>query len=68
MEDDTTNDLLCKTCGWTVNMVCPECPKGCGCETRCTGWRHHEYVNEDDLVDGNVCDECGASDGYGCNC
>lgn len=42
---------LCDICGWTIGMVCPECP-GCGCYTgRCTGWRHSEYAHDDDFED-----------------
>jgi hypothetical protein len=47
--DDPANQLLCGTCGWTLGMICPECAKGCGCETSCTGWRHAEYAGDDDL-------------------
>jgi hypothetical protein len=35
--------VLCETCGWSLAMICPECPRGCGCETDCTGWRHRDY-------------------------
>lgn len=45
---DPANRLLCAKCMWTVGMVCPECPGGCGCwNGRCSGWRHHEYVDSD---------------------
>ncbi|MCF6467321.1 hypothetical protein FAF44_02690 [Nonomuraea sp. MG754425] len=47
---DPANEILCEDCGWTVGMVCPECSKGCGCETDCTGWRHREYMHPDDLA------------------
>lgn len=35
--------MLCESCGWSLAMICPECPRGCGCETDCTGWRHRDY-------------------------
>jgi len=73
--DDPANEMLCETCGWTMGMICPECP-GCGCYTgSCTGWRHHEYRDPD--MDGldddpDACPECGAGgrgDPYGeCVC
>ncbi|WP_152990046.1 hypothetical protein [Frankia sp. ACN1ag] len=78
--DDPANQLLCEDCGWTVGMVCPECPKGCGCETRCTGWRHDEYRESDGEPDEYECDcgyhgaedhccECGAAPAeYHCAC
>lgn len=72
-QNDPRNQLLCGKCGWTVGMICPECP-GCGCYSgQCSGWRHHEYddVDGDDYDDGG-CPECGAgggSDPYGeCTC
>lgn len=68
--DDPANGLLCRNCGWTNGMVCPECPKGCGCETRCSGWRHSDYAHPDDLRDDTEpfeC-ECGASHEYDCVC
>ncbi|MEU7855157.1 hypothetical protein [Nonomuraea sp. NPDC049141] len=34
---DPANQILCEDCGWTMGMICPECTKGCGCETRCSG-------------------------------
>lgn len=38
--------LLCETCGWTLDMICPECP-GCGCHSHeCTGWRHREFAGD----------------------
>ncbi|MFE0472393.1 hypothetical protein ACFW2V_12335 [Streptomyces sp. NPDC058947] len=50
--------VLCEACGWSLEMICPECAKGCGCETSCTGWRHGELGygdgfegDEDGLVD-----------------
>jgi hypothetical protein len=61
------NELLCEKCGWTVRMVCPECP-GCGCYNgRCSGWRHSEYQDEMDAATGDYdpdsgiyCEDCGA--------
>jgi len=62
-KNDPRNQLLCGKCGWTVGMVCPECP-GCGCYSdQCSGWRHHEYDDEPDYDDpdhGVYCRECGA--------
>ncbi|MBC7301032.1 MAG: hypothetical protein H5T78_08760 [Nocardia sp.] len=68
--DDPLNQLLCEKCSWTVGMVCPECP-GCGCYNFvCSGWRHHEYMHEDDLADFHACDDCGGDtrNGYDCRC
>jgi hypothetical protein len=74
--DDPANQTLCEVCGWTVGMVCPECSKGCGCETSCSGWRHQEFRSDDADIDADRggedegC-ECGAywgSNGYGCVC
>ena len=73
---DSRNELLCEVCGWTNGMVCPECPKGCGCQVGCTGWRHTEWSDDDgddDPADRYVdCAECGGSydyrTGYGCAC
>lgn len=66
--------ILCEKCGWTLAMICPECP-GCGCYNgQCSGWRHAEYAFEDDDEhdDPNACPECGAGGGgdpYGeCYC
>ncbi|WP_331765129.1 hypothetical protein [Nocardia sp. NBC_01388] len=65
--DDPRNQLLCGKCGWTVGMVCPECP-GCGCYNgRCSGWRHWEYADTED-EEPFECEECGARDDYQCNC
>ncbi|MGK5533417.1 hypothetical protein [Streptomyces sp. URMC 129] len=68
--DDPRNEVLCRTCGWTVGMVCPECSPGCGCSVGCTGWRHGEFGDDDH--DPNACSECGAGgsdDPYGeCVC
>lgn len=73
-----TNTIMCEVCGWTWGMICPECAKGCGCETRCTGWRHNEFANayEADPAEFEVhCPDCGGSydsrhgpDGYNCSC
>jgi hypothetical protein len=60
---DPANEVMCDRCGWTWGMVCPECAKGCGCETSCAGWRHHDWgINddEDDGYDHEPCPECGA--------
>ncbi|MFI2620487.1 hypothetical protein [Streptomyces sp. NPDC018584] len=72
---DPRNQLLCAQCGWTNGMVCPECEKGCGCESKCTGWRHQEMRDatgdDDENYDPTECPECGAGDGgpYGtCAC
>lgn len=73
--DDPGNQLLCETCGWTLAMICPECT-GCGCSNgRCTGWRHREYLTDEEreeLRDAERCDECGADTSLGsyeeCHC
>lgn len=68
--DDPANQLLCETCGWTVGMICPECP-GCGCYTaRCSGWRHAEFADEDELAELHACPECGGDtrNHYSCEC
>lgn len=75
-QNDPRNQIMCRNCGWTYGMVCPECAKGCGCEYECTGWRHAEMgggtgdYDEDDTPNG--CRECGAGgsgDPYGeCVC
>ncbi|MFR9675763.1 hypothetical protein [Streptomyces sp. TR02-1] len=56
---DPRRQVMCDVCGWTWGMVCPECP-GCGCYSgECTGWRHHEYAEEDpDFEPEDEC-ECG---------
>ncbi|MFF3547086.1 hypothetical protein ACFYXD_35275 [Streptomyces platensis] len=64
LHNDPRRQVLCETCGWSVAMVCPECP-GCGCYNgQCSGWRHSEYAHEDDDYDDpdrNVyCQDCGA--------
>jgi hypothetical protein len=70
--NDLRNQVMCERCGWTFGMVCPECP-GCGCYNgRCSGWRHHEYADDDDEPKNSGCPECGAGgagDPYGaCDC
>jgi hypothetical protein len=68
--NDPLNQIMCETCGWTVAMVCPECP-GCGCYNRqCTGWRHEEYMHQDELADKYACEECGGDtrNHYECSC
>lgn len=60
---DPANEILCEVCGWTVGMICPECP-GCGCYNgQCSGWRHGEWENgdSDDGFDEDGCEECGGS-------
>ncbi|MFI6030811.1 hypothetical protein [Amycolatopsis magusensis] len=69
--DDPANQLLCKVCGWTVGMICPECTPGCGCNNlRCSGWRHQEYMDSDELEELNACGDCGGdtTSPYGCGC
>ncbi|WP_370973651.1 hypothetical protein [Amycolatopsis sp. cg9] len=69
--DDPANKLLCETCGWTVGMVCPECVPGCGCNNgRCSGWRHEEYMSDDERDELNACPDCGGdvTSPYGCEC
>lgn len=65
---DPGDEVLCETCGWTVGMICPECP-GCGCYNgRCSGWRHEEYMDEDEaaeLRELERCEECGADTSMG---
>lgn len=68
--DDPANQLLCNTCGWTIGMICPECP-GCGCHNgRCSGWRHEELADPDELAERYACEECGGDtrNGYDCEC
>lgn len=68
--DNPLNQLLCEICGWTGGMACPEC-SGCGCNNfTCTGWRHREYMHEDDRAELYACDECGGDTrtGYDCRC
>lgn len=62
--DDPANAMLCGTCGWSRGMVCPECPRGCGCVVGCSGWRHREWgLLDDDEDDDHGCRECGADSG-----
>jgi hypothetical protein len=56
--EDPGNEIMCEVCGWTYKMVCPECAKGCGCEWRCSGWRHREW-NYDDDPEPEPCYNCG---------
>ena len=68
--DDPANQTLCEVCGWTVGMICPECP-GCGCNTGCSGWRHAEFREAyglDDDEDQEWECECGADHEYHCVC
>jgi hypothetical protein len=69
--DDPLQQLLCDNCGWTVAMACPECSPGCGCNNlTCSGWRHLEYMTEEEEEELNACPECGG-DGtspYACAC
>ncbi|MEW1679495.1 hypothetical protein AB0O47_40515, partial [Streptomyces noursei] len=73
-QNDPANKVLCENCGWTYGMMCPECGKGCGCETSCTGWRHAEMraSSADDDYDGydddECCAECGGSDRFYVDC
>jgi len=72
---DPANQPLCRICGWSVGMICPECPKGCGCQIGCSGWRHREWAHDDDSAAEDPyaeCEECGGQvnvlTGYGCAC
>jgi hypothetical protein len=67
---DPANQTMCTVCGWTWGMVCPECAKGCGCSTGCSGWRHEEFMDEDERRDRNECPECGgdSTTHYECTC
>ncbi|GAA3760812.1 hypothetical protein GCM10022402_43320 [Salinactinospora qingdaonensis] len=59
--NDPRNQVMCETCGWVWGMVCPECP-GCGCYNAvCSGWRHHEYMDEDERAELTACDEYGGN-------
>lgn len=64
--------LLCAACGWTLDMICPECAKGCGCSTGCTGWRHRPGIGFEEEADDEEydegCPECGAGHFYDCTC
>ncbi|MFI7511459.1 hypothetical protein ACIBSS_32085 [Micromonospora aurantiaca] len=68
--DSPLNQIMCDKCGWTNGMVCPECP-GCGCyNDRCTGWRHDEFMSDDERRERNECPECGGNmqNHYECTC
>ena len=69
---DPKNQRMCAVCGWTWGMVCPECPKGCGCQVGCSGWRHTEFMDEDEdeRRDRVECPECGgdSTNHYECTC
>ncbi|WP_405183651.1 hypothetical protein [Nocardia sp. NBC_01377] len=68
--DDPLNQLLCHRCGWLNGMTCPQCG-GCGCfNAVCSGWRHDEYMHEDERAERNACPECGGdtTTGYDCRC
>lgn len=68
--DDPRNQVMCQQCGWTFGMVCPECP-GCGCyNDRCSGWRHHEFMDDEERRERNECPECGGdvTNHYECRC
>lgn len=66
-QNDPRNQVMCRDCGWTYGMVCPECAKGCGCEYQCTGWVHEEVRaatgDYDPDHDPYGCEECGAGGG-----
>ncbi|MEV4079168.1 hypothetical protein AB0J43_02595 [Nonomuraea fuscirosea] len=67
---DPANEIMCEKCGWTNGMVCPECP-GCGCYNfTCSGWRHEEYMDEEERRELRACRECGgdSEDHYSCQC
>lgn len=72
--EDPANQTLCGICGWTMGMVCPECSKGCGCVTSCSGWRHREWNSHDDdpEYDYVECPDCGGNinspNPYDCTC
>jgi hypothetical protein len=77
--DDPGNQVLCERCGWTYNMICPECAEGCACSVGCDGWRHGEYRDGFDDYDDDPwgehqlsdydpsCSSCGEYLG-GCEC
>lgn len=68
--DNPANKVACTTCGWTYGMLCPECP-GCGCYNfTCSGWRHQEFMDEEDLAQLHACPECGGDtrNNYDCRC
>lgn len=69
---DERNHVMCRICGWTYGMVCPECP-GCGCYNgRCSGWRHREMMDAEELaeLDYQECEDCGGdvTNPYDCVC
>lgn len=68
---DLGNRVMCHRCGWTYNMVCPECEQGCGCSVGCDGWRHGEFEDDDGdgvWFDAEECEGCGAGGPYTCVC
>ncbi|WP_109745467.1 hypothetical protein [Salinispora vitiensis] len=68
--DDPANQVMCQECGWTNGMVCPECP-GCGCyNSGCSGWRHEEFMDDDERRELHECPECGGDmrNHYDCTC
>ncbi|WP_060178018.1 hypothetical protein [Streptomyces sp. IMTB 1903] len=64
------DDVMCTACLWTYGIICPECA-GCGCSTRCSGWRHAEYAQDDDPAEpgeplcDDDCDGCDDCSPYG---
>lgn len=69
--DDPANQVICDTCGWTAGMTCPECPSGCGCNNlTCSGWRHDEFMLDEEREELNACLDCGGdtTSPYGCEC
>lgn len=68
---DRSDEIACHKCGWTYGMLCPECP-GCGCyNLKCSGWRHHENMTDDELEQFYECQECGGDTRnwpYSCSC
>ncbi|WP_329433227.1 hypothetical protein OG564_10835 [Streptomyces sp. NBC_01280] len=60
--EDPNHKLLSRECGWTVAMICPECP-GCGCYSgECSGYRHREFADDDTDTLGDDPDEWGHDD------
>lgn len=53
----TGSTVLCKDCGLLMRGICPECPKGCMCETSCSGWRHAEWRQDEGYQDEDDQDE-----------
>jgi hypothetical protein len=69
--DNPANKVMCTDCGWTFGMVCPECAKGCGCNNlTCSGWRHREFMSEDEEAVLHECPDCGGDtrNNYACQC